>query len=69
MLFAHWIDIVWMVQPEFYPEGPKFGLTEIGTLIGFVGIFGLIVGRFLSKHNVLAIGDPRLDESVHHHHQ
>jgi hypothetical protein len=69
MLIAQWIDVLWMVQPEFFSEGPKFGWTEIGVTLGFIGVFGLVVSRFLAKHNIVAIGDPRLAESVFHHHQ
>ena len=69
MLIAQWIDMMWMVQPEFYKDGPVFGLTEIGVTLGFLGVFGLCVSRFLAKNNIVAIGDPRLEESVFHHHQ
>lgn len=69
MLIAQWIDVMWMVQPEFFSTGPKFGLVEIGVTLGFIGVFGLFVSRFLAKHNIVAIGDPRLEESVFHHHQ
>ncbi|NDD92042.1 molybdopterin oxidoreductase, partial [bacterium] len=68
MLVAQWIDVLWLVQPEFY-EGPKVTWVELGCLVGFVGLFGLSVTRFLTKNSVVAIGDPRLPESVHHHHQ
>jgi len=69
MLIAQWIDVMWMVQPEFFAEGPRFGLTEIGVTVGFIGVFGLCVARFLAKYNIVAIGDPRLPEAVFHHHQ
>jgi hypothetical protein len=68
MMFAQWVDVLWMVQPEFY-AAPKVGLIDIGMTLGFAGLFGLAVFRFLSKNNIVAIGDPRLAESVHHHHQ
>jgi hypothetical protein len=69
MLVAQWIDVFWMVQPEFFKDGPHIGVIEIGMCLGFGGIFMLLVGRFLAKYNVVAIGDPRLAESVYHHHQ
>jgi hypothetical protein len=69
MLIAQWIDVLWMVQPEFFKEGPRVDFFTIGMTLGFLGLFGLCVSRFLSKHNVVAIGDPRLHESVLHHHQ
>ncbi len=67
MLAAQWIDLLWIVQPNFH-SGPVVGWIEIGTTFGFAGLFGLAVTRFLSAHNIVAIGDPRLAESVHHHH-
>jgi hypothetical protein len=69
MLVAQWIDVLWMVQPEFFVEGPRFGWIELGVTLGFLGVFGLCVARFLAKHNIVAIGDPRLEEAVFHHHQ
>jgi hypothetical protein len=69
MLIAQWIDMMWIVQPEFFRDGPKFGVIEAGVTAGFLGLFCLLVSRFLSKNNVVAVGDPRLAESVFHHHQ
>ena len=69
MLAAQWIDMMWIVQPEFFASGPRFGWIEAGVTAGFLGIFGTLVGRFLGKHSIVAIGDPRLSESVHGHHQ
>jgi hypothetical protein len=69
MLFAHWIDLVWLVQPEFFKTGPKIGWIEIGTSLGFAGLFGWSIVRFLSRNSVVAIGDPKLAHSVQHHHQ
>ena len=69
MMFAQWIDVMWMVQPDFFKEGPKIGWIEIGVAMGFAGLFKLAISRFLGKHNIVAIGDPMLAQSVFHHHQ
>lgn len=69
MLISQWIDVMWMVQPEFSSDGPIFGWVEIGITLGFVGLFCLAVFRFFAKNNIIAIGDPRLIEAVYHHHQ
>lgn len=69
MLIAQWIDMLWLVQPQIFKAGPQVSWIEIGTTLGFLGVFGVVVARFLGKHSVVAIGDPRLAESVHHHHQ
>lgn len=69
MLIAQYMDLVWIVQPEFFNEkGLHLGWIEIGTTVGFLGVFGFFLFRFLSKNNVVAIGDPRLADSVFHHH-
>lgn len=68
-LLSQWVDVMWVVQPEFYKDGPVIGWMEIGVTLGFLGLFGLVVVRFLTKNNVVAIGDPRLPEAVFHHHQ
>jgi hypothetical protein len=69
MLIAQWIDFWWVAQPQLYTEGPRIGWQEILLAIGFAGVFGLMVVRFLSRHNVVAIGDPRLPEAMFDHHQ
>lgn len=69
MMIAQWIDVLWMVQPEFFAEGPQVNWIDLGLVLGFIGVFGLLVSRFLAKNNIVAIGDPRLAESVFHHHQ
>lgn len=69
MLFAQWVDMSWLIQPQFFTEGPVFSWIELGTTLGFIGLFGLVIARFLARHNVVAIGDPKLAQSVHHHHQ
>ena len=43
------------------------GLLEIGTLLGFLGLFLFIMFTYLSKASLLASNDPFLEESEHHH--
>jgi hypothetical protein len=68
MLVAQWVDLMWIIQPEFF-KGPKFGWIEIGIFLGFLGLFGTAVSRFMGRTSIVPIGDPRLVESVTHHHQ
>lgn len=69
MLVAQWIDMMWVVQPEFFADGPHFGWVEAGVTLGYLGVFGFFVFQFLARNTIVAIGDPRLEESVFHHHQ
>jgi hypothetical protein len=67
MVIAQWVDMLWLVQPSFFPEGPMVGPFEIGVTLGFAGLFMAAVNRFLGKNPVVAVGDPYLSESVNHH--
>lgn len=66
MLFSQWLDSYYLVMPVFFKEGPVFGWIEIGTFLGFFGIFAISVGRFLEKVPAIPVKDPRLMECLGH---
>lgn len=66
MLFAQWMDVYFLVMPVFFPEGPVFGWIEIGTFLGFLGLFGLSVTHFLGKVPAIPVKDPRLAQCLAH---
>jgi len=68
MILMQFVDLYWLVQPEIFPAGPMISWMEIVIPLGFLGVFGLMTLFFLSRQNVVAIGDPRLSEAVYHHH-
>ena len=43
------------------------GLLEIGTFLGFLGLFLFVAFRTLSKAALIPEKDPYLEESLHHH--
>jgi hypothetical protein len=43
------------------------GLLELGTFIGFLGLFLYVALTVLSKSSLVPKNDPYLDESIHHH--
>jgi len=55
-----------MVMPGTVDSHRGFGFIEIGTAIGFVGIFTFLVLSKLSKHALAPKNHPFLDESLHH---
>lgn len=61
-LFGQLVDVVWLVFPA---AGPGFGWTwlSLGPLLLMAGIFFAATGRFLTRHAVVAAGDPLLEES------
>ncbi len=60
------------VMPYWYGEGglhaPMVPLLEIGVVLGFVGIFMLVVGRALAAQNLVPLKDPLLAEAIPHSH-
>lgn len=67
VLLASWVDLFWLVAPTYSPDKVVFGWTEIGTWLGFMALFALVVARFLSRHPLVPIKDPYLVDSVNHH--
>ena len=67
VLVGQWIDLYWLILPAFSPESVVLGWTEIGVTLGFLGIFGWTVSRFLSRNAVAPHGDPLFEASVRFH--
>lgn len=67
VLVMQYVDIYWMVYPNFFDGVLTFGALEIAIFLGFLGVFMAAVLHFFSKHNLVAIKDPRLREALHHH--
>ncbi|MDZ4677065.1 MAG: molybdopterin oxidoreductase [Oligoflexia bacterium] len=66
ILVANWIDIFWMVMPN-YSAKPFVPVFEIGIFLGFLGLFGLQVTNFLSRNPIQPQKDPRVHEALHLH--
>lgn len=43
------------------------GLLELGTMLGFLGLFGFVAFTVLTKASLTSEKDPYLNESLHHH--
>lgn len=67
ILAMNFMDVFWLVGPNFNDNHLAFGFYEIAPLVGFLGIFLLCIGRFLKKHPMVALKDPRMDEALAHH--
>jgi hypothetical protein len=59
-----WVDIYWLVIPEFSPGVARFGLIDVLCFLGMNGLFmaGLVLR--LRRHSLVPEGDPRLEESL-----
>lgn len=66
LFIGHWIDIFLMVTPGVVKEHWHIGWMEIGTTLGFLGLFMYVVQTSLSKAPLLREKHPLLQESLHH---
>ena len=66
ILVMQYVDIYWMVYPQLDHKHLIFGWVEIGTLLGFIGLFCLSLFHFFSKHPLVPLQDPRQKESDIH---
>lgn len=67
VLVMQYVDIFWMVYPNFFDGHLTFGFYEIGIFAGFAGAFLLTLMAFWSKHSLVPVKDPRIHEAINHH--
>jgi len=59
-----WVDMYWLVIPEFSPGIARFGWLDILCFLGMNGVWSAAVVWRLSRHSAIAENDPRLEESL-----
>lgn len=69
ILGMRYVDMYWVIRPNYQPNpdvylGPSWGLTDLLCIIGIGGIWLGSLVWIASNKPILAIGDPRLPESL-----
>lgn len=64
---GHWLDVYLMVTPGTVGAHWHIGFVEIGTFVGYLGLFLFSTLRELSKAALVPKNHPMLPESLHHH--
>ena len=67
ILSGHYIDIFLLVMPSTVGTYWSFGITEIGAILFFAGLFILVVGMALASVSLRPERDPYIIESEHYH--
>jgi hypothetical protein len=66
IMIGHWVDLYLHIFPGV-DKIRSFGLLEVGSFIGFAGLFIFVVLRSLGKAPLIPSKHPYLEESIHHH--
>jgi hypothetical protein len=66
LIVGQFIDLYLQIFPGTVGE-QVLGFQEIGTFIGFAGLFMLVTGRALSRSNLYPVNHPYLEECRNHH--
>jgi hypothetical protein len=71
LLFAHYYDLYWMVMPTYThrmgSEDAIFGWMELVFPIAAVGLMIVVFCMQAKKHNLMPIGDPKLQNGLDFH--
>ena len=69
ILAMRYVDMYWVIRPTYQPDpneilGPTWGLTDLLCIIGIGGVWLGSLVWIASNKPIVAIGDPRLPESL-----
>ncbi len=66
LIIGQYTELYYIIWPATVHEA-KFGLLEIGTFLGYAGLFSWVVGTTLTKAALIPKNHPYLEESIKHH--
>lgn len=64
LLLMHWVDLYWLIFPNFHKETAHLSWMDLTTLIGIGGIFIWFVWQKFEKYAVVPLNDPHLMTSI-----
>jgi hypothetical protein len=64
LLVFEYIDLYWLIMPNYSPHGVPFAVIDVAALVGVVGLFIAFVAWRARGTNLVPIKDPRLPKSL-----
>jgi hypothetical protein len=64
LLAMHWLDLYWVVMPEFTPAVARPGWADVFCLLALGGLWVCALVLLLRRHALVPEKDPRLYEAV-----
>jgi len=66
VLCMHYVDMYWLIMPNFSKSGPIFNSMDLVVFLGFSTLFVAIFVFLTKKRSVFPTRDPRLEESLNY---
>lgn len=63
LLFAHLLDMYWLVMPNYAHDSVVLGWNELGPLLGLGGVFVLVTAWQFRRRSAIPVNDPYLGEA------
>ncbi len=64
MLVMHWVDLYWLIMPEFSADKVPLHLLDLGCFLGIGGLFLASTAKIARGKALVPLKDPRLEESI-----
>ncbi|MBC8328184.1 MAG: quinol:cytochrome C oxidoreductase [Planctomycetes bacterium] len=64
MLVMHWVDLYWLVMPALDSQALHFGLCDVATSVGIVGLYVAGLCRIAGDRPLIPVNDPLLAECL-----
>jgi hypothetical protein len=64
LLVAHFLDLYWLIMPEYGGEGIPFGLLDVVCVVGVLGLMLAGWALLARRRSLVPLGDPALADSL-----
>ena len=67
ILVVHYLDVYWMIMPNFYKAGLHFSWTDAASVLAVASTYGFFFWQRLKDAPIVPEGDPRLAKALRFH--
>jgi hypothetical protein len=64
LLVMHWVDLYWLVMPNYDAHHVPLHVLDLLCMLGVVGVYVAMLARSMAGKHAVPVGDPRLPESL-----